>query len=170
MTTRKHEKIIVRRWLLPAVAIGLFVVSICLPTADFLQGCGPGLAGGAEITDLVSDGAGAVETFSGWELLLYGPLGLLAMQPGALGWLATPLGASALIVRGRSKRVARGLAVAALLLAVLSLRLTDLFPLPTGVDAACHLAAVGPRMGYWVWLAALADAALSTWVDTGERQ
>lgn len=158
-----------RRWLLPGISIVLFAIAMCSPTADFVKICGTGVSG-ETITELMNDGLGVRETLWGWQFFLFGPVGLMVLQPGALGWLANPLGAAALFVRGRSHWIPKGMAVLSLLVAALSLRLTDLFPVPTDDGAACRLAAMGPRLGYWVWLAAIAVAVLSAWMDTSRRR
>lgn len=151
-----------RRWLLPAISVGLFALSLCLPAVDFWKGCGGGAETGRS-GSLFGQGTGPMETWFGWELFLRGPLAIMVMQPGALGWLATPVGAVVLVLRGLGRRVPLALPAAAVVLAILGPYLTDLFPLPVNDGNACHLAAAGPRLGYWVWLMAIVVAALSAW-------
>ena len=125
---------------------------------DFDKACST--EGEPELAKLWEEPRGEVETSRGLWLLVGGALGVVFLQPGAFGWLANPFYATGVVLTFFGRRVAtvlaRVAALAALVIAAISLPLTNVWALPADEGGVCHLSAIAPRLGYWLWLAAIA--------------
>lgn len=101
-----------------------------------------------------------------WFLLLGGGVALILQGSlGAIGWLANPAAALAvMLLVDRKMALARGTAAAAMLLAASSLHATNHFYLAGDEGGVCRLSAVSAAPGFWLWLSAMTTLWIATFV------
>lgn len=142
--------------ILDRISIGLLVLSLVIYVtcfsysgAEFQKVCGRD-----HVTWLWQVPHGELTTMSSVMILLMGWMGILTADVGVLGWFANPLYLYALKTAYANKSIStsRQYATWALLLAFVSLPLTNVFPFAADEGVVCRFSATRPEIGYWLWL------------------
>eukprot|EP01006_Ploeotia_vitrea_P006091 TRINITY_DN12253_c0_g1_i1.p1 TRINITY_DN12253_c0_g1~~TRINITY_DN12253_c0_g1_i1.p1 ORF type:complete len:176 (-),score=1.85 TRINITY_DN12253_c0_g1_i1:182-709(-) len=152
---------------LPLISVALFVVAHFCPAVRF-ERIGEHTHTPAGLWPWNDRGS---EQYTGIEMTLSGILGVLFLQPGALGWLANPLHCAALVCCGGfSHTLSHVFTLSALIAATLSLHLTIWFPLMRDEGGVNYLVAARPLVGHWLWLASMVTLALYVCAVQRERK
>ena len=108
------------------------------------------------------------DTYWGGELLLLGPLGLLLIQLGAIGWIVNPLYFITLFFSPLSKKpkLALWLCLLNLALAILSLPILAMFPVIVDEAGTNYFHATSIHVGFLFWLAAIVLAGVHAYLRT----
>ena len=153
-----------RRFPLLVLSLLLYLSCLASPAILFEKVCG-GSNSKDYIAGLWNPPNGATETSWGIALLLIGAFGVLFIQYGAMGWLANPLYALTLFALFLNNlTLARIFIVGAIGFALISLHLTNWFPLLADEGGVCYSSAIQPLIGHWLWLSAMGLLAIHVWV------
>lgn len=137
-----------------SLVLALYIGALVLPAAGFI-GVGDS-SSPTFVMRLWPLLPGQIET--GWSMLLGGWIQLFLAQIGAAGWLANVLFAIGLFRFWSPPSFdfqARLMSSSAIVLALVSLPLTNLAPILAN-EAGSKMAAFAPLAGYWLWLASMA--------------
>lgn len=106
---------------------------------------------------------GTLESLSGLNLFLLGPLGLLSGTLAAVPWIANVLvlGCSALVGAGRY-RLAMAASVVTLGVAAAFDGLARAYPFWADEGGVCHYTLTTLGLGYWLWVGELAIPLLAS--------
>jgi len=152
MTQRHHRTVVI------AVALAFFAASLFLPAETF-------------ITHVTPDHtAGRVETMPGWFFAGFGWIGVIFLQPAAMGWLANISFFAAIFSYAEGRHVrSMILSGISILIAVVFFRVSVSDPMPvlfTGqADVMNRPKAL---IGFYVWIAAFATFFLGSWVSVSK--
>lgn len=151
------------RQLLLILSAAIFLLCLTQPAVDFETVCRH-FPASLKVAGLWHEPLGQIETLSGLYLFLSGFLGVLFMQPAAVAWLANVFYfASLCMALGEISVPSRRLASLSLILAVVSLPITNFYPLPADEGGVCYFSAISPVSGYWLWLAAIVVLTIVVW-------
>ena len=140
-----------RRFFWTILSAILYLTCLGLPAVKFERLCNSKVAAGLWNTPI-----GTTEVSFGLPLLLLGGLGVIFLQAGAMGWLANPLYFLALVTSLENKiRAARILSFTALGFGLVSLHLTNWYPLLADEAGVCRQSAIQPLIGHWMWLTSM---------------
>lgn len=139
------------------VSAAFFLFCLTQPAVNFERVC-KGIHGALNVAGMWQEPIGKIEILGGLYLLSIGGFGLLFAQLGAVGWGANLLYLSAFVLSldGTTCVLQRRLAIASLTIAIVSLPMTNWFPVLADEGGVCFLSAISPQVGYWLWLAAIA--------------
>jgi hypothetical protein len=138
--------------------LGIGALRAVSTTAHFLWVCSIACYALSLLLPSVSYGGihGTLGGGPGLYCFIFGPVGLMLMQKGAIGWLANPLflfSAGTLPRKaGRSFFVAL---ILALVLAVIAVPMMRAYPLPADESGALEPPTAVPSFGYYFWLGSM---------------
>ena len=141
----------------------LFTICLAVPAVEFERICSSNASDLA--VGLWNEPYGRPEVTWGISMFLEGGLGVILLQHGAVGWLANPMYLLAIIASlDKHWIVARVAIVAALSFALVSLHLTNWFPLVADAGGVCYKSATQPLWGHWLWLSAMGVLTIHLWL------
>ncbi|WP_414550748.1 hypothetical protein [Anabaena sp. CCY 0017] len=159
-----------KRFFLLTVSVLLFGLCLTQPAVEFEKVCTTFASPELKIAGLWNEPLGPLEIMRGLNILILGAIGVLFIQYGAFGWLANPLYFAALFTSFKSRGYLPKLfAMGSLGIALVSLWLTNWFPLLANSGGFCHFSAIQPKRGYWLWLLAIALLNVHLWVSTSHK-
>ncbi|KLD75691.1 hypothetical protein Y886_25530 [Xanthomonas hyacinthi DSM 19077] len=141
-----------------AVALALFAASLFLPAETFITHVAP------------DHTAGRIETMPGWFCAGFGWIGVIFLQPAAMGWLANISFFAAIFSYAEGRHVrSMILSGISILIAVVFFRVSVSDPMPvlfTGQADVMNR----PRalIGFYVWIAAFATFFLASWFSVSK--
>ena len=153
------------KFLLFSASVFLFTICLFEPAVEFEKVCENRSTGTVEVAGIGNESLRPREIMSGLYLLLAGGIGVLFAQFGAVGWLANPLYFTALAMSFTPERgMSRLFAIGSLVLAVVSLKATNWFPITADEGGVCYFSALQAKDGYWFWLWAIGLLNAHVWV------
>jgi hypothetical protein len=156
------------RFLLLIASVALFTLCLLQPAVEFEKVCKNHATGLVEVAGLGNEPLGPLEIMGGLKLLLIGGFGILIAHIGAVGWLANPLYFAALITTFSTynsfRKFSRWCAFGAFGLALISLKVTNWFPIPADEGTVCYFSAIQPKEGHWLWISAIMLMNAHVWV------